>query len=64
MYSRVHPEPIKTSRIETVKMRLNDPKNVLIMFLFPLKHSYVLMVKITPGVNNLISFLHGMKELR
>ena len=61
MYLGVHPELphffIKTSKI---LMRFNvvfedlQPQNVLIMFLFSMKHSYVLMVKITPGVNNFL----------
>ena len=59
MYLVDHLEPprffIKTSKI---LMRLNvvfkdlHPQNVLIMFLFSMNHSYVLTVKITPGVNN------------
>ena len=35
---------------------------VFIMFLLSMKHSYLLMLKISPGVNNSFWFLHGMKE--
>ena len=28
------------------------PENVLILFLFPMKHSYLLMTEITPDINN------------
>ena len=38
-------------------------QNVLIMFLFFMKHSYLLTAKTTQDVNNSSLFLHGMKEL-
>ena len=52
-------------------MRLNivffleglQPQNVLIMFLFSMKHSYLLTVKTTQVVNNSLVFLHSIKEL-
>ena len=51
-------------------MRINvvfedlQPQNVLTMFLFSMKHLYVLTMKITPGINIFFWILHGMKELR
>ena len=56
---------VKTSKI---LMKFNvvfeglQLQNVFIMFLFSMKHSYLLMVKISPRVNNSFWFLHGMKE--
>ena len=41
-------------------LKIYSRKNVLIMFLFSMKHSYVL---ITPGVDSFLWFLHGIKEL-
>ena len=38
-----------------------QPQNVLITFLFFMKHSYLLPVKITPDVNNSFLFLHDVK---
>ena len=38
-------------------------QNVLIMFLFSMKHSYLATAKTTQDVNNSLSFLHGIKEI-
>ena len=42
-----------------------QPQNVLSMFLFPMKHSYLLNLtgKITPELNNFLLFLKAMQEL-
>ena len=40
-----------------------QPLNVLIMFVFSMKHSYLLTAKTTQNVYNFYWFLHGMKEL-
>ena len=38
-------------------------QNVLIMFLFSMKHSHLAAAKTTQDVNNSLSFLHGIKEI-
>ena len=40
-----------------------QPQNILNMFLFSMKHSYLLTAKTTQDVNNSFWLLHGMKEL-
>ena len=47
-------------RLNVVFLEGLQPQNVLIMFLFPIKHSYLLTAKITQDVNNSLWFLHGM----
>ena len=37
-----------------------QPQNVLILFLFSIKHLYLLTAKITPGVNNSLKLLHAI----
>ena len=61
VYIGVNPEPprffIKTSKILirlTVAFQDLQPQNVLIMFLFSMKHSYLLTVKIASGVKNFL----------
>ena len=40
-----------------------EPQNILIIYLFSMKHSYFLTSKITPDLNNSLLFLHGVNEL-
>ena len=40
-----------------------QPQNLIIMFLFSMKHPYLLTVKTTQDVNSSLRLLHGMKEL-
>ena len=40
-----------------------QPQNILNMFLFSMKHSYLLTAKTTQDVNNFFWFLNEMKEL-
>ena len=47
-------------RLNVVFLEGLQPQNVLIMFLFSIKHSYLLTAKITQDVNNSLWFLHGM----
>ena len=50
-------------RLNVVFLEGLQQQNVLIMFLFSIKHSHFLTAKTTQDVNNFIRFLHGMKEL-
>ena len=50
-------------RLSVVFLRFTAPANVLITFLFYMKHSHLLTGKTIQEVNNFLRFLHGMNEL-